>query len=364
MFKSNLLCVLLLLSANLNADELVSLEEDKNMTKVLSRNDLIENHNVKFALELGAKVDFWEPGLSEKEGQNLLKYDTEGLYLGYVTLKTKIYDTDVFTLEKFGTLISNDEQNALLKEYKSDKKKESSVDGYRMSIHLMKVLNYWFDSDFLSGLEYRYKTRNFIGEAKLQYDALYWFGESPGFENIDFFSYDKDSVLSFKTKFIDHRLLYKWEELRDARYYLSFGAFDSKWSKPTYIGINTNDGEPVIAPGDYRIKGLAASLGLRFENFGFDFYLDYGLSNKFEIIDGTSVEQFNSSDMDLSMYTYGATMEYRIPNIYSNSYLKLDFILSGDIYGAIIGLEDDNNLGVKLDKELLYGVKTALEFTF
>jgi len=297
------------------AEEVVSLTEDSNLTEVLAKPEAIENHDVQFALELGAKTDFWEPGLSKKEGQDILEYDTKGLYLGYAILKTKIYNTDVFTLEKFSTLKSGNEQKELLSEYRNDKKEESSINGFKMSIHLMKILNYWFDSDFLSGLEYKYQTRNFIGKAKLQENALYWFGESPGLEYIDFFSYNKDSILEFQTKFTDHRLVYTWNSNKNNINYV-FGVFDSKWSKPAYIGVTTkNSEEPVLFSSNYRIKGVTAGFDMTFGNLGFDIYYDYGIDNKFELTKETSAKDLIPDDMDLHMYTFGAKMDYTIPNI-------------------------------------------------
>jgi len=355
-------CLSSLMTIHLNAEEIVSLTEDANLTSELTKPEEIENNDVQFALEFGARTNFWEPGLSKKDGQDILEYDTQGLYLGYAVLKTKIYNTDVFTLEKFSTLKSGDDQKELLSEYKNDKKQESSMDGYKMSIHLMKILNYWFNSDFLSGLEYKYKTKNFIGEAKLQDNALYWFGTSPGFQNIDFFSYDKDSVLVFKTKFTDHRLVYTWNSSEYGIDY-TFGAFDSKWSKPTYIGVNTKSGDPIIFPANYRVKGLTAGLNMTFDNLVFDIYIDYGIDNKFELTKETNAENLIPNDMDLDMYTAGAKIDYTIPNIYSNSFLNINFILSGDLYRTYIGASDGTST-MKLDEETLYSVQTALEFTF
>lgn len=355
------LCFSGFMSANLNAEEVVSLEEDININKELSETDSVEDHDIKFALEIGAKIDFWEPGMSKKDGQAVFKYDAEGLYLGYATLKTKIYDTDVFTLEKFSTLTSSDSQEELLSEYNYDKKQKSSVDGYKMSIHLMKILGYLFDSDFLSGLEYRYQTRNFIGEAELQYDALYWYG--PHVVNLDVITHNKGSMVNFTTKFIEQKLLYTWDYTEDnSHYFQSFGVFDSKWSKPVYLGTINQYGIPIIFPANYEIQGLTASAGLKSESFGFDIYCDYGLNNKLEGVKGTSIE--DSKDMELEMYTLGATMEYRVPDIYSSSYLNIDFILSGDVYSTTISLDDDKDNNFKIDEEMLYSIKTALEFTF
>jgi len=300
---------------------------------------------------LGQKQIFGILVYQKKDGQDVLKYDAEGLYLGYAILKTKIHDTDVFTFEKFSTLTSGDSQNELLSEYENDKKQESSIDGYKMSIHLMKILNYWFDNDFLSGLEYRYRTRNFTGEAELQYDILYWYG--PEVVNFNTVSHNKGSILNFTTKFVDQRLLYTWDYIKDNRHYFqSFGVFDSKWSKPVYLGIDNQYGTPIVFPANYKIQGLTASAGLKSENFGFDIYFDYGLNNKLEGATGTSIEE--TKDMELKMYTLGATMEYKVPNIYSNSYLNIDFILSGDIYSTTINLEDDEDNDFKIPVDQLF----------
>jgi len=97
--------------------------------------------------------------------------ETEGLYLGYGKLKLKLYDSDVFTLEKYGTLTSGENQSELLAEYKDDKKHDSALDGIRVSIQLMQIINYLFDKEWLTGLNYEYNTKNFIGDATLEQNS-------------------------------------------------------------------------------------------------------------------------------------------------------------------------------------------------
>jgi hypothetical protein len=348
------LCCFNLITANLNADEVVDLEEDINITKIASSTDSRKDDDVQFALEIGAKTDIWNPGLSEEDGQYLLKYDTEGLYLGYATLKTKIHNTDVFTFEKFSTLASSNNQKELLSEYKNDKKRESSIDGYKFSIHLMKILDYWFDSDFLTGLEYRYKTRNFIGEAELQRNALYWFGKEPGVLEEDYFSYKEGSKLSFKTKFTDNRLVYN--VMRGA---LSLGVFDTKWSKPTSIGEYSESGDSIIFPAKYEVRGISLGIAYREKNrFGGLFegksIFDYGIDSSIYINDNKKVD-------DIELMTFGVDLIYIIPKIYSSRYLNLDFIIKGGYHQTKASQDEASNI---VDKETLYSVQTALEFTF
>ena len=358
------LCCLSLMSVNLNAEEVVGLENNINTLQVPSKViDSRENDDVKFALELGAKTDFWDPGLSSNDGQDILEYDTEGLYLGYAILKTKIHNTDVFTLEKFSTLTSSDDQKELLLEYKNDKKKESSVDGYKMSIQLMKILNYWFDTDFLNGLEYKYQTRNFIGNAELKEDAFYWFGNNPGDLDIDYFRFQKGSNISFKTKFTDNRLLYKFTAEDGMNPFI--GVFKSEWSKPTYIDKSTANNNPVFFPATYEIKGLTLGFDMGGNNgFAMNCFLDYGIDNNIYLDNGRNLENTLSEDnIDLTMISYGLDIDYIIP-IYSNSYLNLNLLIGGKGYWSRMIASSKGKQGEAIDKETLYSVKTALEATF
>ena len=361
------LCVSSLITMNLNAEEVVNLSEDSKLTQALAKPEAIENHDVQFSLEVGSKIDFWDPGLSKEDGQDLLDYDTEGLFLGYATLKTKIYGTDVFTLEKFSTLLSSPEQKELLSEYKADRKEGSSLDGYKVSIQLMKVLNYLFDTNILNGLEYKYQTRNFIGEAKLADNALYWFGTSPGLLDIDYNQFQKGSKLSFQTKFTDSRILYNFTSKDVEGMSLYIGAFHSEWSKPAYIGTTSREKNlPLIFPAKYEITG--ASIGLKSEGDGLNFnvYLDYGIDNNMILNNGRNFKDtLNEEDSDLVMVSYGLDVDYTFPNIYSSHYFNLDFIISGNVYSSNMQAnpEGENNSEI-FDEELLYGINAAFEVRF
>lgn len=344
----------LITTVNVNAEEVVTLKEDSNQTQVANSR---KNDAVKFSIETGAKTDFWNPGLSKEDGQTLLKYDTEGLQLGYATLKAKIYNTDVFTVEKFSTLKSSDNQEKLLLEYKDDKKKESSLDGVKMSIQFVKILNYWFDTDFLDGFEYKYQTRNFIGKAELQDDALYWFGENPGILDTDYYKFAKGSELLFKTKFEDQRLLLGNN--------LFIGWFKSKWSKPTYIGSTTADRYSIIYPAKYEVQGVSIGIKAKSDNLSVNFYYDYGIDNNMYLNNDSNLKNtLSQDDIDLKMYALGLDLEHTY-NIYSNNSSNLDFIIGGKLYYSSVNTTPKESSDLKkIDEEALYGVHTSLAFTF
>jgi hypothetical protein len=369
------LCCLNLITANLNAEEVVGLEEDINITKISSKTDSRKDDNVQFSLEFGVKTDFWEPGLSKEEGgEELLKYDTEGLYLGYAKFKTKIYDTDVLTLEKFGTLKSSDTQSKLLNAYENDRKKDSSFQGYRASIQVMKILNYLFDTNVLDGLEYSYTTRNFMGSATLGKDSIYWFGNNPGNINTDYLEYEKDKVISFQTKFINQELLYRFGNLFDRggdnpdgnsmRGIL--GVYYENWEKPTYIG-NTFNGNPVLFDGKYKSTGalVGFELGSKTFNFGLKWYI--GIDNEFQLANNYSA----SDDFDRTLGMQKADIYFikKYPKIYSTDYFDVGFLIKGNyIYSVVTNGSSFHQKGTpepeKKDAETLYGIGLAFDVTF
>ena len=349
----------------LNADEVVSLTEDSSLTQAFAKPESIENHDVQFALELGVKTDFWNPGLSKKDGQDILEYDTEGLFLGYAILKTKIYSTDVFTFEKFSTLLSSPEQKELLSEYKADRKKGSSLDGYKVSLQLMKVLNYLFDTNILNGLEYKYQTRNFIGEAKLADNVLYWFGREPGLLDIDYNQFQKGSKVSFQTKFIDSRILYNVTSEDGVGFHI--GAFHSEWSKPVYIGTTSREKNlPVVFPAKYEISGASAGFKIEGDRFNLNYYLDYGIDNNIILNNGRNFkDKLKKENTSLTMISYGLEVDYTFPNIYSSNYFNVDFIISGNGYtSSILSTSKGENNSEIVDEELLYGINAAFEVRF
>lgn len=355
MVKRIFMGLILLFSISfLMGEEIIDLADDINISKTGSR----KNDDVKFSLELGAKTDFWNPGLAG----NVLKYDTEGIFLGFGKLKLKLYDSDVFSIEKYGTFSSSKNQDDLLSQYKSDQKEESTIDGLRVSLQLMKVINYLFDTDWIDGFDYEYNTRNFIGSATLLQNSIYWYGQTNnGVLNKDFYLLERGNNLSFQTKFRSHKFSYRFENiLKDLNNtYLSLGIFDAEWSKPTFIGDTGLNGElPVIFDSNYYFRGISTAIGAKDKYYDVKAYFDYGLDNEMKIIQkGGNYTNYNK---DVNIYTIGVQADYRFLDIYTNNYFTTDMLIGAKMqYNKIT--QDDN---IDIDAETLYSVNAGIEIIF
>ena len=351
MFKNKILWSILLFSMYSCANN-ISLSDDEN-SKSTKKDD-----TVKFALEVGAKNDFWDAGLQG----NVLDYDTEGLFLGFGKLKVKLYGSDVFSIEKYGTLTSSDGQDNLLAEYKSDKKQDSTIDGMKISLQLIKVINYLFDKEWLDGLEYKFNTRNFIGSARVLQNTAYWYGKTDnGVLGKDFAILERGNNLSFKTKFTSHKLSYRFDNvIKNLKgSYTSVGIFDEEWSKPTFVGDTSLNGElPVIFDSDYYSKGVSGVVGIKDVNYKIRAFFDYGIDNEMKIIQkGGNYSKYNR---DVDIYTIGLKGDYRFTDVYSTNLLTTDIIIgAGMQYNEIT--QDSN---IELDAETLYGVNVGIEIIF
>jgi len=370
-----LLCCLSLMSINLNAEDVVGLEENMNISKVSHKVESRKDDDVQFALELGAKTDFWNPGLPKEEGgEELLKYDTEGLYLGYATFKTKIYGTDVLTFEKFGTLKSSDNQDQLLEQYKDNRKKDTSFQGYKASIEIMKIVNYLFDTKILEGLGYQYTNRNFISTAMANKDSVYWFGSNPGLITQDYINLTKGNKISFATTFRNHELFYKFRKYRheflnskvdssnkDSQYFM-FGFFDKEWEKPTYLGTYYNS-NPLIFDATYKSRGILLGLGIESSSFDVELKYSKGLNDDIQLSNLGSANNYINGKTSMDEVEF--SLLKRFPDIYTSNYYDIDLILNGNaLYTDIKQETSSNQKGVDVDAETIYSVGVSFEIIF
>ena len=312
---------------------------------------------VQVALEMGGKTNFWTPGIAG----NVLDYKTEGLYLGFGKLKLKLYNNDVFTIEKYSTFSNTDKQNDLLASYKDDRKHESSIDGIRITLQLMKVINFLFDKEWLTGLNYEFNTRNFLGDATLLQTSKYWFGRiDGGVDGEDYSRIEVGTNLAFKTKFTSHKLSYRFEDMINFTKgdYFSLGLFDEEWSKPTFIGDSLLGKEPLIFDANYYVRGISSSVGIKTDNYSIETYLDYGADNRMDIIQ--KGDNYSSLNKDISMYRVGAKGNYTFKDVYTTNFFTTDIIV-----GAQMQYNQLTQGGtIPLDAETLYGVNAGIEVTF
>ena len=344
MVSKKQLGLLFLLSSILSGEE----------TDVSSR----KSDTVQFALEMGGKTNLWTPGIAG----NVLDYKTEGLYLGFGKLKLKLYNNDVFTIEKYTTFSNTDNQNDLLASYKDDRKHESSIDGIRITLQLMKVINFLFDKEWLTGLNYEFNTRNFLGDATLLQNSTRWYGRPDGgVDGEDYLRWEVGENLVFKTKFTSHKLSYQFEDVINFTKgdYLSIGIFDEEWSKPTFVGDSRLGEEPLIFDANYYIRGISSSVGVKTDNYSVETYLDYGADNRMDIIH-RKVGVYSSLNKDIEMYRIGARGNYKFKDVYTTNFFTTDIVV-----GAEMQYNQLTQSGtIALDAETLYGVNAGIEVTF
>ena len=341
--KIYLFCIL---SSLLSSEELFN--EDSNGSR--------KSDTVQVAIEIGAKTNLWSPGISG----NVIDYKTEGLYLGFGKLKLKLYNNDVFTLEKYETFSKTDNQNELLSTYKDDRKHESSIDGIRVTLQLMKVINFLFDKEWLTGLNYEFNTRNFLGDATLLQTSKYWYGQlNGGVNGVDYSRIEVGTNLAFKTKFTSHNLFYRFKDaisFTDGDY-VSFGFFDEEWSKPTFVGDTLLGEEPLIFDANYYTRGISSRVGIKTDSYLLETYLDYGIDSEMDIIQ--KGDNYSSLNKDTNMYRVGAKGHYKFKNIYSTRFFTTDIILGAEMQYSQLTQD-----GSAIDAETLYGVNAGIEVTF
>jgi hypothetical protein len=341
--------LLCLLSSLLSAEELISKVDENSSSR--------KGDTVQIAIEMGGKTNFWTPGIAG----NVIDYKTEGLYLGFGKLKLKLYNNDVFTVEKYATFSGTKKQNDLLAEYKDDRKHESSIDGIRVTLQLMKVINFLFDKEWLTGLNYEFDTRNFLGNAKLLQTSKRWFGRiEGGVDGEDYNRIEEGTNLAFKTKFTSHKLSYQFEDVINFTKgdYISVGLFDEEWSKPTFIGDSLLGEEPLVFDANYYTRGISSAVGVKTDNYSVETYLDYGADNKMDIIQ--KGDNYSRLNKDIKMYRVGAKGNYKFKDVYTTNFFTTDIIVGAEMqYNQLT-----QGGTIALDAETLYGVNAGIEVTF
>jgi len=316
-----------------------------------------KNDSVQIAVEMGGKTNFWTPGIA----RNIFDYKTEGLYLGFGKLKLKLYNNDVFTIEKYTNFSKTANQNELLVEYKDDQKHKSAIDGIRVRLQLMKVVNFLFDKEWLTGLNYEFNTRNFLGDAQLLQNSSHWFGRpNGGVDGEDYSLVEVGANFRFKTKFTSHKLSYQFEDVINFTKgdYISIGLFDEEWSKPTFVGDSRLGEQPLIFDANYYTRGFSSSVGLKKDNYLVESYVDYGVDSKMDIIHKKD-NIYSALNKDITMYRLGAKANYKFKDIYTTNYFTTDIIVGGEMqYSQLI--QD----GERVDAETLYGINAGIEVTF
>ena len=336
----------------LNARETISMKKEVF--------DSRKNDTFKFALELGVKQNYWNPGLSKDEGQYLLKYDTEGINVGYGKLKGKLKNTDIFVIEGYYPIDDSAKQKELIKQRKKDNKENSFIEGVRISLHLSKVLDYLLETDTFGNFDFEYETKNFVGIGTVTQNSFYWFGQNTGNQKKDYTRIERGTNLSFKTKFETYKLFYTWNKAIGATY-ISVGAFDSTWSKPTFTQVYALKEVPVFFHAQYQTQGISVNVGQEKKNYTIKAFMDYGLKNDIKLTSELSASELLEKEESLSMMIYGITGEYKLLDIYNNKIVDIDFLVGGDAQFSKVGRD---YLGTGLDAEFNYGYHVGIEATF
>lgn len=301
----------------------------------------------KSIVSIGTQQDYWKPGLD----QGLIEYTTEGLNVGYIKYKAQLHDMDIFELIYLKSFNGSENQKELIKEYKKDSSFNSYVDSLEMSVNLFKLADYYFQTNLLTGLNYRYKKTNFIGKGSLLNNTLYWYGDSRGNINEDFMPIEKGTTVTFKTKFISHKLMYDFKHKKNELYY-SIGAFSLDWSKPTFTGTYLRNGEiPVTFGANYENQGVSLKATKESNFFNINAYIDYGVNGEMKLT--------KEITEDVNLLLGGITADIKIYDIYQDKDMNIDLLIGGSIEYS--KLDRDNK---DIDAELVSGINAQIRATF
>jgi len=325
----------------------IDTKDDDNLTS-------LKSHDVKFVVESSLSSANWDPGTSRIVGtnQDLLDYDTEGLKLYRVTGKMNIFDTDVLTIEKYGTFESGSKQKDLLKLRKNNN--DSALEGVNFSVRAFLLLKYFYlyEYDFLDDIEYQYDYFDFYSKVVNNLDAIYWWGKKDsGHIDDDYVYIPKGSSMELTTEFKERRLY-----LIDLKSYLKrffidsfkIGYFSTDWIKESFIGVTARgSGMPVIQSVLLESKGISLQATHTIEKLHIDLKLryNYGFENYVTISHNSYDSDYSSIDL-LAYYRYDIykTDKYliftKLNAVYSAKWFDAkDYTLNTDsIYSAGVSL--------------------------
>jgi len=335
--------LLLLLNLNLIADKRIS---------VPSSSETIKDRSVQHRIEGGVQNDYWNPGLH----QNVIDYETEGLFLQYLKYKLRLEQTDIFSLEYYESVDKSRNQKELLQEFKGDQKRTSVVDGFYVSIHTLKFIDNLFDINFFKHINFQFEQRNFIGDGTLTNNVAFWTGGKEGQYNEAYTILHPGDILSFKTKFDSYKVFYTQDKFI-GNMYGSIGAFQMTWSKPTFLNeyLDNFGRIPLTYDAKYKSTGISLNIGQKWKNADIKAFIDYGLDNSVVVASNVPL------DGDIQVIIGGAELNIEPWNLYISKDLAIDVTAGLNAQWTKVGQDYGD---IKLDGEFNYGFKTNILVTF
>lgn len=336
--------------------EIIDIEKKPTVEKV---SQSVKENDVKFIAETSLSAAQWDPGVSliNDTNQKLLDYNTEGLNLYSIKGKINIFDSDVLTIEKYGSFAGTNSQAELLSNYKKDMSEDSALEGLNISVKAFLLLKHFYlkDYKYLEALEYQYSTYKFSAIATNMIDTIFWYGPTTeGIIEKDFFPLSKDSTISFFTDFNEHRLYVL--ELVDLVKSLPInsikvGGYSTNWLKPTYLGsTDKTTGKPIIHHSEFISHGITFDIMHKFrDKVDIGFSLNYGFDNYIN---------YTSNSLEVDYLSYDTYLNFS-QNIYSAKLFE--------IYAhakAFMSMKRFNSSGHDLNSEDVKGVSVGFNVVF
>ena len=317
-------------------------------------NQSVQNDDVKFIVDTSASSAQWQPGVSsiDRSDQKLLKFDTEGLNLYSIKGKINIFDSDVITIEKYGTFGGTQAQKQMLENLKQEKSDNSTLTGLNISIKAFLLLKYFYMNEYkyLDALEYQYSSYKFYGLAVNSVKTYFWYGKTnEGTIKKDFFPLSTDSKIKFYTDFKEHRLYLL--ELTDLFQSVPIdsikaGVYSTNWLRPTFLKQYNQDQVPIIHFTEMTSEGIVLNFSQKiFNSLNLSFILNYGFDNYIN---------YSSNSLKVDYVSYNVHLGYKhliykgsnyelftnLEAFMSKKYLSADSVdlNNEDVKGALLGV--------------------------